>query len=368
VRPGSVDFATRVVQWQADHGRNDLPWQNTRDPYRVWLSEIMLQQTQVATVKAYYARFLAQCPTVAALAAASQDAVLGLWSGLGYYSRARNLHRCAQQVMQLHGGEFPREAATLATLPGIGPSTAAAIASLCFGERVAILDANVKRVVARVQGYEGDVAVAAHGRALWAAASALLPSEARAGQDMARYTQGMMDLGAMVCTPRNPLCSQCPVQACCVAQRQGGPERYPVRSRKTRRSSQALWLLWAQCASGEVWLGRRPSPGIWGGLYCLPLFDSEAALRAVLDAKANAALQCEPPRTHVLTHKDLYLHACRLTLASSKAGKAPFEQALAQAPLAVRGEGGAWFSASQWPTLGLPAPVRKLLEREGSAS
>ena len=158
------DFATRVVRWQQTHGRNDLPWQNTRDPYRVWLSEIMLQQTQVATVKAYFARFMARCPDVATLATASQDEVLGLWSGLGYYSRARNLHRCAQQVMALHGGAFPRDAATLATLPGIGPSTAAAIASLCFAERVAILDANVKRVVTRVQGFDADVAVAARWR------------------------------------------------------------------------------------------------------------------------------------------------------------------------------------------------------------
>ena len=282
MRPDGVDFATRVVQWQAAQGRNDLPWQNTRDPYRVWLSEIMLQQTQVVTVKAYFARFLESFPTVAALADASQDAVLGLWSGLGYYSRARNLHRCAQHVMQLHGGAFPRDAQTLAGLPGIGPSTAAAIASLCFSERVAILDANVKRVVTRVQGFDADVSVAANARSLWDAASALLPKPARAAQDMARYTQGMMDLGAMVCTPKRPLCAQCPVHADCAARKAGDPERYPVRSRKLKRSSQAIWLLWAQDAAGAVWLSRRPSPGVWGGLYCLPLFDSEAELRSSL--------------------------------------------------------------------------------------
>ncbi len=168
-------FARRVVAWQATHGRNDLPWQNTKDPYRVWLSEIMLQQTQVVTVRDYFARFLLRFPDVASLAQASLDDVLGLWSGLGYYSRARNLHRCAQQVMALHGGAFPDTAEVLETLPGIGRSTAAAIASLCFGERVAILDANVKRVVTRVLGFDADLAQGASVRALWDAATTLLP-------------------------------------------------------------------------------------------------------------------------------------------------------------------------------------------------
>ncbi len=335
-----------MVQWQQHNGRNDLPWQNTRDPYRVWLSEIMLQQTQVATVKAYFARFVAQCPDVASLAAASQDAVLGLWSGLGYYSRARNLHRCAQEVMALHGGAFPQDAATLASLPGIGRSTAAAIASLCFSERVAILDANVKRVVTRVQGFDADVAVAANTRALWDLASALLPAPERAKRDMARYTQGMMDLGAMVCSPKKPQCTQCPVQSVCLAGKAGDPERYPVRSRTLKRSSQSLWMLWAHTAKGAVWLARRPTPGVWAGLYCLPLYDSEEALRQALGPDAQQHLQCEPAFTHVLTHKDLHLHACRVQLtAKNQLGE------------------GRWVSAQEWPGLGLPAPVRKLLER-----
>ncbi|WP_233505814.1 A/G-specific adenine glycosylase [Rhodoferax lacus] len=346
MKSDKADFATRVVQWQQTQGRNDLPWQNTRDPYRVWLSEIMLQQTQVATVKDYFARFLDTFPDVAALAAGSQDAVLGLWSGLGYYSRARNLHRCAQQVVQVHGGAFPQDAETLSSLPGIGPSTAAAIASLCFSERVAILDANVKRVVTRVQGFDADVAVAANARALWAAASALLPTPAHAAKDMARYTQGMMDLGAMVCTPKKPLCNVCPVAGACAARKAGDPERYPVRSRKLKRSSQALWLLWAQSESGAVWLARRPIPGVWGGLYCLPLFDSEDALRQTLTPQAQQQLVCEPAFTHVLTHKDLHLHACRVPLKETT----------------QLGE-GRWVSALEWPGLGLPAPVRKLLER-----
>lgn len=344
------DFAAQVVRWQQQHGRNELPWQNTRDPYCVWLSEIMLQQTQVATVRAYFARFVAAYPDVASLAAASQDAVLGLWSGLGYYSRARNLHRCAQQVMERHGGAFPHDAQTLETLPGIGRSTAAAIASLCFGERVAILDANVKRVVARVQGFDADLSVAAHARALWDAASALLPPPGRSA-DMARYTQGMMDLGAMVCTPKKPACTQCPVQALCVARRAGDPQRYPVRSRRLKRSSQAIWLLWAQTRGGAVWLDQRPTPGVWAGLYCLPLFESEAALRQDLPRAAQEHLVCEPAFTHVLTHKDLHVHVCRLQMPQQ------------ELPVA-----GRWVSAQEWPAVGLPAPIRKVLERAWPAA
>ena len=339
------DFASRVVQWQKLHGRNDLPWQNTRDPYRVWLSEIMLQQTQVATVKAYFARFIDKFPDVASLAAAGEDDVLGLWSGLGYYSRARNLHRCARQVLQDHGGVFPRDAATLATLAGIGPSTAAAVASLCFAERVAILDANVKRVVTRVKGFDADVTVVAHARTLWREATSLLPAAGRAAEDMARYTQGMMDLGATLCTPKKPLCDQCPVRADCIAGTAGDPERYPVRSRKLKRSSQSIWLLWARNSDGAVWLSRRPAPGVWAGLYCLPWFDSEAALREALPEGARSALQEEPAFMHVLTHKDLHLHPCRVLLRSGE----------------FTGE-GRWVGSQDWPTLGLPAPVRKLLE------
>ena len=345
-----ADFATRVVRWQSRHGRNDLPWQTLRDPYRVWLSEIMLQQTQVVTVKAYFTRFVERFPDVASLAAASLDDVLGLWSGLGYYSRARNLHRCAQALVLHHGGAFPRDAQTLTTLPGIGRSTAAAIASLCFSERVAILDANVKRVVSRVTGFDADVAVAANARALWDAATGLLPAEKRAVQDMARYTQGMMDLGALVCTPKKPGCSECPVQVDCRAAFAGDPERYPVRSRKLRRSSQSIWLLWVETEWGDVWLGRRPTPGVWAGLYCLPLFESEQALLDAVPAYARAQVQVAPAFLHVLTHKDLHLHVGRVRLPAG----AMREDASGE---------GRWVSSGDWPVLGLPAPVRKILER-----
>lgn len=342
--PGAV--AAQVVAWQAVHGRNSLPWQNTQDPYLVWLSEIMLQQTQVATVRGYFARFIAQLPSVQALAEASLDDVLGLWSGLGYYSRARNLHRCAQEVVRLHGGVFPRTAEMLVTLPGIGRSTAAAISSLCFGERVAILDANVKRVITRVLGFDGDLAQAAQERQLWAAATDLLPLPALAAQTMARYTQGMMDLGATVCLPKKPMCLVCPVQSVCVACADGNPQRYPMRSRKLKRSSQSIWLVWAQASDGAVWLNTRPTPGVWAGLHCFPLFDDEAALRAAVPPHRQANLQPHPVFTHVLTHKDLHLHPWRLAVDTP--------EDLAHLP-------GRWVRADQWPALGLPAPIRKLL-------
>ena len=339
-----TDFASRVVRWQQAHGRNSLPWQNTRDPYRVWLSEIMLQQTQVTTVLDYYERFLARFPNVTALAAAGLDDVLALWSGLGYYSRARNMHRCAQDVVALHGGQFPRSAAVLQTLPGIGRSTAAAIASFCFGERVAILDGNVKRVLTRTLGFGDDLAVAANERALWDQATQLLPADDLA-QTMPRYTQGLMDLGATVCLARNPNCLLCPVQPLCVAKREGEPQRYPVKTRKLKRTAQSLWLLQARTADGAVWLGKRPTPGVWAGLFCLPVFDTHEQLTASVPPHARGQLRDGDAFVHVLTHKDLHLHPVLLDV--------PRRQALS--------DDGAWFDAAQWPQLGLPAPVRKLL-------
>jgi A/G-specific adenine glycosylase len=338
-------FAGHVVRWQRQHGRNGLPWQGTRDPYRVWLSEIMLQQTQVSVVLEYYPRFLQRFPDVAALAAAPQDDVLGLWSGLGYYSRARNLHRCAQEVMQRHAGRFPQDAATLQTLPGIGRSTAAAIAAFCFGERAAILDGNVKRVLSRVLGYGQDLAVASHEKELWRKAEELLPTRDLA-QAMPRYTQGLMDLGATLCLPRNPACLLCPLHGVCTAAAQGTPEAYPIKSRKLKRSSQSLWLLHAQDADGSVWLHKRPAPGVWAGLYCMPVFDSRDALEQALTARLLGELHEREPFLHVLTHKDLHLHPVQARVAASTTLAGP----------------GQWFAAHEWPALGLPAPVRRLLQ------
>jgi A/G-specific adenine glycosylase len=292
-----ADFAAQIVSWQRSHGRSQLPWQNTRDPYRVWLSEVMLQQTQVTTVLGYFARFLERFPDVKALAAGTEDEVFGLWSGLGYYSRARNMHRCAQDVVARFGGEFPRTAAELVTLPGIGRSTAAAIGAFCFGERVAILDGNVKRVLTRVLGFAGDMSSSAQERALWDLATQLLPP-AEEREAIAHYTQGLMDLGATVCLPRKPSCMICPVNKSCVALREGAPERYPVKTRKLKRSAQSLWVLLARDAQGRVWLEKRPPRASGRGLHCLPVFDSREDLLAVLPAAAHAARKtCRPSCT-----------------------------------------------------------------------
>ena len=345
-----TDFASRVVRWQESHGRNSLPWQNTRDPYRVWLSEIMLQQTQVVTVLDYFVRFLKRFPDVRSLAAASQDDVLALWSGLGYYSRARNLHGCALQVVAQYDGEFPATAELLQALPGIGRSTAGAIAALCFGERVAILDGNVKRVLTRVLGFGADLTVAANERALWDAATEILPQRDLA-RAMQRYTQGMMDLGATVCLARRPLCLVCPASDMCVARIGGTPEHYPVKTRKLKRSSQSLWLLWAQTPDASVYLQKRPTPGVWAGLYSLPLFDGRDTLLQAVPKRYHAALQDTACFKHVLTHKDLHLHPVRVELPAAALGE-----------LEPENPEGEWFAADRWPQLGLPAPIRKLLQ------
>jgi A/G-specific adenine glycosylase len=341
-------FAERVVAWQRRHGRNDLPWQNTRDPYLVWLSEIMLQQTQVATAAPYYERFLRRFGDVAALAAASADDVLALWSGLGYYSRARNLHRCAQVVVAEHGGVFPRTSAELMQLPGIGRSTAAAIAAFCFGERVAILDGNVKRVLTRVLGFGGDLAEAAAERTLWARATALLPE-----RGTARYTQGLMDLGATLCTARQPACAICPLRGACVAERDGAQASYPVKTRRlvrTQRESVWLWLAWR----GSVWLEARPARGIWSGLWSLPEFATSAQFERLVHAWPGSG-EALPSFIHTLTHLDWTLHPTRWTLPARTGAGARAEVTAALPP-------GRWFTLDEALAAGLPAPLRRLLE------
>ncbi|WP_374669519.1 A/G-specific adenine glycosylase [Ramlibacter sp.] len=344
-------FARHVIQWQARHGRHGLPWQGTRDPYRVWLSEVMLQQTQVTTVLGLYSRFLARFPDVRALAAAPLDDVLALWSGLGYYSRARNLHRCAQAVAQRPGAAFPATASELEALPGIGPSTAAAIAAFCFGERVAIFDGNVQRVLARLLAFEQDLAQAPARRALHEQAQRLLPTRDLTTA-MPAYTQGLMDLGATVCLPRKPLCGQCPVQRDCEAARRGEPEAFPRRTRKLKRSAESMWLLVARRADGAVWLQRRPARGVWASLHALPAFADRAALVAALPVRLSGDVREGQVFVHVLTHKDLHLHPVYADL-----------------PPRWRGPGaddpdcpGAWQTPLAWPALGLPTPVRRLLE------
>jgi A/G-specific adenine glycosylase len=347
---GASWFSTRVIDWQRRHGRQGLPWQGSSDPYRVWLSEIMLQQTQVATVLAYYPRFLARFADVASLAAAPLDDVLALWSGLGYYSRARHLHTCAREVMARFGGRFPASAAELQTLTGIGRSTAAAIAAFCHGERAAILDGNVRRVLARVFAIAGDLHMAANERALWQRAQTLLPTRELA-RAMPAYTQGLMDLGATICTLRRPACAACPLASRCLAAREGQPERYPVKTRRVARSRLSLWLLHAVDEQGRVWLAPRPATGIWARLHCLPEYATREQLLADLPAPARAAAVFHPPFTHVLTHRDLDIHVVGVLLPAS----------------ACHAAEGRWHAAASWPGLGLPAPVRRFLQARTAA-
>lgn len=340
MKPLAPGFAARLIDWQRRAGRHGLPWQAIRDPYRVWLSEIMLQQTQVATVLGYYPRFLARFPDVFALAQAPIDEVMALWSGLGYYSRARNLHRCAQVVVESHGGRFPDNARELQALPGIGASTAAAIAAFCFGERVSIADGNVRRVLSRVLAFEGDLAQVRAQRELEQLAQSLLPA-APSADDMVAYTQGLMDLGATVCTRSRPACGACPMQGICAAARDGSVARFPIKSRATSRRFERWWLL-LQTDGARIWLQRRPSSGIWAGLYAPPVHGSEDELLGSIAAGARAA-PCEPVK-HALTHRELLLQPWRVESAHAPAGE------------------GDWMPLVQALALGLPAPVRQMLQ------
>ncbi len=345
-----MSFAERLVAWQRLHGRHDLPWQATRDPYRVWLSEIMLQQTQVATVIPYFERFVARFPTLAALAAADEDDVLRLWSGLGYYRRARNLHRAAQAVVAAHGGEFPRDPETIARLPGVGRSTAAAIAVFAFGARAAILDGNVKRVLARCFGLDGDPAAAATQRRWWNQAEALLPQ-----QEVAAYTQALMDLGATLCTRAKPRCGACPVADRCVARATGRIGELPAPRR--RRALPEKAVRWLVVTSGaEVLLEKRPATGVWGGLWSFPELppegDAASALPAWLGSDAGPPVELAPVR-HSFTH--FRLHA------------RPLRVELARRPRQAAEPGRVWIALTDVAGAALPTPVRRLLAGLGGS-
>ena len=347
----SGNLFQRVVRWQRQHGRQNLPWQGTHDPYRVWLSEVMLQQTQVATVLDYYPRFLARFPDVGTLAAAPLDDVLALWSGLGYYSRARNLHRCAQAVAERHGGRFPATAAELTELPGIGPSTAAAIAAFCFGERVSILDGNVKRVLSRVLAFEGDLASARELRALWDQVQALVAGDA-SHADMVAWTQGLMDLGAGLCARRRPDCEACPLAPDCLAHLQGRVVDFPRRTRKLVRRHESWFLLSLWRPDGAVALVQRPARGIWAGLFAPPVFATEADLLAALREAGihRPAIDWPPARGHALTHRELTLHLASVRVDAS----AGWPDAR-------------WALPAEWAGMGLPAPVRSWLNELSGA-
>ena len=342
------DFATRLVAWQRGHGRHDLPWQRTRDPYRIWLSEIMLQQTQVVTVIPYYERFLVRFPDVGSLARAPLDEVLREWAGLGYYSRARNLHNAAKAVCERHGGNFPQARTALEALPGLGRSTAAALAVFAFGAREAILDGNVKRVLARhfaVDGFPGKQSVE---RELWTLAESLLPA-----RSVEAYTQGLMDLGATVCTRGSPACGRCPIASSCAALERGRVAAYPApRPRKTlpRRSVAMLLMI----RDGEVLLEKRPPTGVWGGLWSLPEMPVEGAVAA----HAAERLGCEiaeptalEPLRHTFTHFALEIRPWRCEVLGARPRAAQ--------PATI------WLGIEEAMQAAIPAPVKKLLGRVG---
>ena len=337
-----------LVAWHSRSGRHDLPWQRDRSPYRVWISEIMLQQTQVSTVIPYFERFMSRFPDIAALAAAPIDEVLHLWTGLGYYARARNLHRAAQQVRDLHGGAFPTRFEEVASLPGIGRSTAGAILALSRGERHPILDGNVKRVLARCFGIEGSPAERAVEQRLWALAEAATPAEG-----VATYTQAVMDLGATLCTRRKPACVLCPLSEDCSARRSGRQHEIPApkpRARGTARPSRRCWMLFVRDGEGAVFLERRPERGIWGGLWCAPEFASPTAAVAWAQgqsAKWGGAPQALVPVAHAFTHFDLEILPLLLET------------------VRVETPGGLWYNPrgpAGPAAIGLPAPVKALLD------
>jgi A/G-specific adenine glycosylase len=343
-------FASRVIAWQRDMGRHALPWQNTRDAYRIWLSEIMLQQTQVTTVTSYYLRFLDAFPDVASLAAAPVDRVMQLWSGLGYYRRAHLLHRAAKVVVEMHGGVFPVRASTLEALPGIGRSTAAAIAAFSNGERGAILDGNVKRVLVRHEGIDGFPGASHVERALWTRAEALLPD-----RDIEAYTQGMMDLGATVCLRANPRCESCPVAADCVARLEARIAELPTPRPRKPLPRRAITILLLE-RQGEVLLERRPAAGIWAGLWSLPEAEHGCDIESMCRTRFDAKVRLRDPLPsieHGFTHFHLDL--------------TPQPCDVEQWPRSAEEPGLVWLPLADAAGAALPAPIKKLLRARANS-
>ncbi len=344
------DFPTQIIHWHSQHGRHHLPWQGA-DAYCVWISEIMLQQTQVATVIPYYQRFVARFPTLRDMAQASEEAVLENWSGLGYYSRGRNLYKAARQIVQQHDGEFPPTFADILALPGIGRSTAAAISALAFHQRQAILDGNVKRVLARfcaIEGYTGDKKIEAK---LWRQAELFLPEN-----NIAAYTQGLMDLGATICTRSKPQCTRCPLQKNCAAFQQQRTASLPTpRPRKTLPEKNSTLLLLLNV--NEILLEKRASSGIWGGLWCFPEVDSTVNINAF--CMQNFGLQGEqidnalPAFTHTFTHFKMHITPLLLHVA-----RKPMQvnEPIMNQPARL------WINLDEAMGAAIPTPVRKILQ------
>ena len=344
------EFTARLLAWFKVHGRHNLPWQVNPTPYRVWISEVMLQQTQVATVIPYYERFMARFPDVQSLAAAPLDEVLHLWTGLGYYARARNLRACAQALVDKHGGEFPADIEAVEALPGIGRSTAGAILALSRGQRHPILDGNVKRVLARVFGIAGDPGSNAVIAKLWAQAEACTPT-----MQVGAYTQAIMDLGATLCSRANPACTLCPMSTDCIAALEGRQAELPSPRQKRARGSREATLLIAETGSDgavAVLVERRPAAGLWGGLWSPPQFESEfAALdwcRREIGEPQKSSQRLNPIH-HAFTHFDLRLNPLRVRCRLSSAVN--------------DGEDRLWYRLGDPPKVGLPQPILKLFER-----
>ncbi len=350
----AFDFSQAVLNWFDQHGRKHLPWQQNITPYRVWISEIMLQQTQVTTVIPYFERFMATFPTVADLAAAPQDEVLALWTGLGYYARARNLHKCAQTVVAQHNGEFPRDVDTLSELPGIGRSTAGAIASIAFGEKAAILDGNVKRVLARYHAVDGWPGTTSVQKQLWDIAERYCPSS-RFGD----YTQAMMDMGATLCTRSKPRCQECPLNNHCLAFKQGNPLDYPGKKPKKSLPEKAVQMLLVRNAFGEILLQQRPPSGLWGGLWCLPEVapdeDASHATHQLLQLKTRKGIS-------ELERWDTYRH----TFSHFHLDITPVVLQLNVPPSNIVDNQQRWMDPANPHTIGFAAPVKKLLDKLAS--
>ncbi|KTS71175.1 A/G-specific adenine glycosylase [Pantoea stewartii] len=335
-------FAQQVLDWYQRFGRKTLPWQLEKTPYKVWLSEVMLQQTQVATVIPYFERFMARFPTVSDLAAAPLDEVLHLWTGLGYYARARNLHKAAKQVVEVHGGEFPRNYDDVAALPGVGRSTAGAILSLSLGLHFPILDGNVKRVLARCYAVAGWLGRKDVEKRLWQISEDVTPAEG-----VSQFNQAMMDLGAMVCTRSRPKCEICPLSDGCEARATNSWANYPGKKPKQTLPERSGWFLMMQNGD-NVWLEQRPPVGLWGGLFCFPQFTSEDDLNAWLSTRGiHAKPQQLTAFRHTFSH--FHLDIVPMWLSWPSAG-ALMDEA-----------GGLWYNLTLPPSVGLAAPVERLL-------
>lgn len=343
----SDEFAHKVLNWFDQHGRKHLPWQQGITPYRVWLSEIMLQQTQVATVIPYFEKFIARFPTVESLAAAPIDDVLYLWTGLGYYARARNLHRCAQTIARDFGGEFPDTVAALSELTGIGRSTAGAIVSIAHQKPAAILDGNVKRVLARhyaVEGWPGETATL---RKLWDYAEQHTPT-----QRSNHYTQAMMDLGATVCTRSKPACQRCPLATTCRAFLQQNVNAYPGKKPRKTLPVKSVQLLMMRNPAGDIYLHQRPPQGIWGGLWSFPEIASDVDVHTYVEDKFSPVITHEvwDSYRHTFSHYHLDITPVLLQLNKS-------------VPRVAEGQESIWYNLHKPESLGLAAPVKKLLEK-----